>query len=266
LKQTRTLLIKDRVFTSKDLVRLSKIIEDRGAPIKGEHTTTGYEIRFDDNTKVESDSPEILHEEWLTERPRATAIAMRYRSYTLERFISVDLTRGDTWGRSEAEVGGRDTDWVNSKFFALEQALKLARPQNIWLLRHPDLVLHIIALGLGSLVALTARIFGFVLAKLIPPPTITFTLPFSVDTSKFPSLWLVFYMLKWVWVWFLGICWGAFPIRRWLFNLWPTIEFDFGLPHFQIEKIRRERLALVATLVVIPILITLITDWIEHPR
>jgi hypothetical protein len=42
--------------------------------------------------------------------------------------------------------------------------------------------------------------------------------------------------------------------------MWPSIEFEFGAAHLQTEKVKRERLAQVWVLAIVPILIPLAYD------
>jgi hypothetical protein len=72
------------------------------------------------------------------------------------------------------------------------------------------------------------------------------------------------YASGWLWRWMVGFMWGAFEVRRWLLATWPSIEFDFGLPHLQGEKVRRKRLVAVATLIIIPLFAQLLYDFLRH--
>ena len=56
---------------------------------------------------------------------------------------------------------------------------------------------------------------------------------------------------------------GAFYLRNWLLSLWPTIEFDFGPEHLNIEKSRRNRILVFITFAVIPIVLTLGYDLVK---
>lgn len=70
-------------------------------------------------------------------------------------------------------------------------------------------------------------------------------------------------LARWPWRWLMGFAWGAFGVRSWFLGLWPNIEFDFGLQHLRTERKKRQRLAAVATLIVLPVVANLITDGIK---
>src|SRR5258707_891425 len=67
------------------------------------------------------------------------------------------------------------------------------------------------------------------------------------------------YGLKLFWWWVIGSFW-AFEVRGWLLSVWPSIEFDFVLPHLKTEGMKKRRLLAVATLVVIPLARSIIYD------
>ena len=73
----------------------------------------------------------------------------------------------------------------------------------------------------------------------------------------------VLFGVKWIWCWAFGHCCGAYSVRRWLLSLWPSIEFDFGLPHLKTEQMKRSRLVVVWTLIVVPILCSIIYDLMK---
>ena len=60
-----------------------------------------------------------------------------------------------------------------------------------------------------------------------------------------------------------GLFWGAYKVRRWFLNLWPSIELDIGPEHFKIEKQKRKKLYAVAVLVIFPIVTALLYDIIK---
>jgi len=57
----------------------------------------------------------------------------------------------------------------------------------------------------------------------------------------------------------MGIPWAS-EVRRWLLNLWPEIELDFGPEHLKVEKLRRLRISIVFSIAIIPIILTIVYD------
>ncbi|OFW18086.1 MAG: hypothetical protein A3F69_00480 [Acidobacteria bacterium RIFCSPLOWO2_12_FULL_66_10] len=52
--------MSNRVFTSQDLRRIAKILDHQDQLAAGPRASTEYEVTFDGNTKVESDSPDLF--------------------------------------------------------------------------------------------------------------------------------------------------------------------------------------------------------------
>ena len=98
MKQTRRIAVSDRVFTAQDLLRIAKILDRQDRPTAGErHFKTEYEVRFNNNTTIADDSPDVFGDEVLTTPARPVAIRMALRDYSLarERSISIALDHGD---------------------------------------------------------------------------------------------------------------------------------------------------------------------------
>jgi hypothetical protein len=93
--------------------------------------------------------------------------------------------------------------------------------------------------------------------------------PLSPDSpwlKIFLSAAPMFVFLKWAWRWFVGFLLAAFEIRRWLLKMWPSVEFNFGLPHLQTERRRRLLLMTVLTLIIFPIIANLLYDLLKATR
>ena len=125
------------------------------------------------------------------------------------------------------------------------------------------MLLHLIALGVGSLIQLvlalaTDGIFEATeLSEVIKP--LPDDSPWrSIVTKMSPLL----YIALWVIRWFIGL-WWALEIRSWLLSLWPHIELDVGTEHLKIEKMQRHRLMTVITVIVLPIATSMIYDLIK---
>jgi len=216
---------------------------------------------FADGTVLENESPEIFDDEWLTGSSRPVVIKMSYRNYEKGRSVSVYFRHGDNQYGNEVEVSGSDVEWVDATFQALKDNLDKVRRQDSWALRHPDLLFHLIALGIGSFVVAVVDFSVDILFGKIP---FTLPVPHWLEFLRWPPLRPYLYLAGWGWRWSLGLFWGTTSVYRWLLNMWPSVEFDFGLPHLQTEKIRRERMKSVVTLAVLPVLLQLGYDFAKH--
>jgi hypothetical protein len=247
-------------------MRIANLLDQQkeaAASKKKINLNTTYTVRFSDDTRFESDTPEVFQEESLTEYGRPIAVAMYYRNYTDNSYITIHLTHGDAdFHGNEAEVSGSDSAWLNANFQGLQDALnRVKRQKGLSLRRHQTLLLNLIALGIGSAVFLAMDLLDWVLGKTghqafgrLPAPWV----------QVLSSLGVFLIFVKWFFRWFLGLGWGAFSVRRWLLSMWPSIEFDFGLPHLQTEAIQRGRLAAVSALIIVPILISMIYDVLKN--
>jgi hypothetical protein len=262
VKQTRNIQISDRVFTAEDIRRLANIIEAQKGPSKkaGHHVIFQYAVRFDDTTSLESDSPEVFDDEPLTSPARPVGIQMAFYNHSLGRQISIDLTHSDDSYRNTAQVSGNDAAWVSHHFLSIKEAIEKAAPQVSWLRNHATLLLNLIALGLGCFGSLMLDGVYWLFLKDVAIPI----KPLPLDSPWRQLVNLRFWhVLGWMWLWGWGFFLGAFTLRDWLLRLWPQVEFNFGLAHLQIERLRRQRIALVGTIIVIPILLEAIYDIIK---
>ena len=73
VKTTRTIKVAGIVLTSADLRRIAKLFQKQSglAEKSGHRASTEYQVKFDDDTELESDSPEpSLMNCWLLRRAR----------------------------------------------------------------------------------------------------------------------------------------------------------------------------------------------------
>jgi len=268
LKETRKLHIKDKVFNIDDLKKIALIFEEQASLARqnGERSSIEYELHFSDDTTVESEALDILEDDILFSK-RPISVQFSYHNYSLNRRISLSLNHGDSSYGNTIIVSGQEREWVNAIFARLTEILKGVTPQESWIKRHPTLLLNVIALGIGTFGCfLIDTIFKFTFANVdlgrhITPPKEGTFLHFLTIVIK--SNTLIFYILGWIWRWCLGFFWGAYKVRRWFLNLWPSIELDIGPEHFKIEKQKRKKLYAVAVLVIFPIVTALLYDIIK---
>ena len=62
MKQTRKIIISEKVFTAKDLQRLAQIFEKQRTLTShaNNHINISYQIMFSNNTSLETDSPTLF--------------------------------------------------------------------------------------------------------------------------------------------------------------------------------------------------------------
>jgi hypothetical protein len=180
-------------------------------------------------------------------------------------YIKIQLRSGEPQYTYENSItiSGNDANWVNANYTALHDAVAKVTPQSLWWkdnrLRRV-LLLNLIALGAGTLEY--AAIAAGALASVWVWPN----LPSHVF-DPFPSSWQAMldsfsrFVSSWPWRWFLGLPW-AFLIRKWLLEMWPSVEFNFGAEYLRPDK-RRQTLNWVLTMVIVPILVAAIYDILK---
>jgi hypothetical protein len=260
LKQSRRILISRKVFTAEDLRRIAQVFEKQQklAAKSSHHHSISYEVRFEDDITIESDSVNVFAEESLLAPARPVGIRISFLNYELGRHMSLSLNHGDSSYGNQVMISAKEQTWLTENLDALKRVLDTVKPQDCWFQWHSTLLLNLIALGLGCLGSLVIGLATFSVFKVV-----------NIQKPAIPATWeplLATYgslIASWPFRWLAGFAWGAFEVRRWLLGLWPNIEFDFGLQHLRTESVKRRRLAAVLTLIVLPIVANIITDAVK---
>jgi hypothetical protein len=264
VKQTRKIMISEKVFTAEDLRRIAGIFEkQRMLASKSDHRASlKYNVELSDHTTLETDSPELFTNESLATPARPIAVGMSFDNYTLGRHMKLHLTHGeDSDFTNLAVVSGEEAAWLKENFVDIKEAVEKVQPQALWFRRHRFFLLSLISLGLGSLaMMISGYLLVPVLAALRVPPLISPDSPWLQALR--PSSPTAQFLLYWFWCWLIGFFFRARDVLWWLLDMWPGIEFRFGLAHLQSEQIRRRRLGAVATLIILPICTNLIASLI----
>ena len=257
MKKTRQLVLSNKIFSIKDLQKIATVFEKQ-ANLSGRakrHFTVSYRVDFSDRTSVESDNSEVLSEDVIHAPSRPISITFRFHDLKLNRDLSFSISHGDYEYGNFFTIKSEENAWLSENFLAVKELIDAVEPQTFWFKNHPTITLNLIALGLGTAYQTAINIaLDFLMADKIIP--IISSVSISKDTIHFFRPFLFAYI--WFWHLILGYLWGAFSVRRWLFNLWPNIEFSFGKQHLLLEKQRRARLISVMTLIILPVLLALI--------
>jgi len=261
MKRTRKIVVKDRVFALGDLKRIAAILDRQQALAqKSNHRArTMFSVQFSDNTAIESDSREVVSEDVLRSPGRPVQLRFSFSNYHLERDVYFELSHGGSSYGNICTITGMEEKWVNDVYMSLKEAIDATPPQAFWFRRHKTIGLHCIALGVGALAQLCIdMLFGWVatnsgVGSIIKLP------PDSPWRVLIPKILPILYIARWFIRWMLGMLW-AFEIRSWLLCLWPNIELDLGSEHLKLEKLQRNRIVGVITLIVVPIVVSIIYD------
>jgi hypothetical protein len=261
-KEIRTQQINWRVFTKTDIRRIAQVLFNayQNAEKNKHHSSIALRLYCHGGISYESDSLCILDDGGPLDIKKTQTIQITFNDYDSERNIGISIREGN-YHEGELTVRGTDKNWVQGNFTTLQEIIDSVKPQDNLILKHKNFTFHIIAFGVGSLVFLVLQ---FLIFQFIPAPR---TIQISSDFIKsiilfvrenylFRYLFLIFLL------WLEGIFTFASPLHKWLVELWPKIEFDFGPEHLNKPKIRRQRMWVVASLVIIPIIVNIITNFL----
>ncbi len=264
MRQTKRFQINQRIFKTSDLKRIISVFDEQASLARksDHHYSAEYTIHFSDNTSIESGSSDIL-EDASIDIKRPVKIELGFTNYKLERRMSLELTHGNSRYDNKFFVRASEASWLNNVFSTVEGLIKGAESRSFWFSRHPAILTSLFAVSLGSLATLLIQI----IVRSLFPKELNLT-PVAIDRiralgSFIDSFKFWFYLFGWVWKWMWGFTLGAFPLAEWVLGAWPSIDLDFGADHLKIEKMRREKIGVIITLVVIPILISIILDVIR---
>ena len=236
MKQTRKIIIQDRVLSLEDLQRVAQVFEQQHERAKtSDHDAdTEYEIQFSDNMSIKGDSAQILDDELLKRPGRPVQVRFDFRNLTLNQHMSLSLSHGESSYGNYASVSANDPSWVKENFLSLKDAIETARPQSFWFRKHKGILLVLVAFGVG----LSLRVFSFTVAYMILGfLDISDVLrPLANDSgwgAVLSRLLPVIFIFEFAFYLLLGSVF-AYPIRSWFLEMWPNIELDIGSEHLKV--------------------------------
>jgi len=249
-KETRRLRISNVIVKPEDVRNLAKILVRAGSGEsgKGEAKSLSFWAGARDNSEYEGATPEVYAEGGILDRKEVHSIGMSFSNYASQSRVRIRLTHasGD-WGTNEVEVTGGDSNWVNGTMRLIEDSIQAMEPQAEWPRKYFLVMVIAAALGIGRLYL---WVIGLVLDFMWHP---NFTQPPEWLKSFGPML----RFLDWGIALFVGLS-PARSLLDKLIELWPVVELRMGREWTQISRRRRERLWLVISVTVLPLLVNLL--------
>lgn len=261
MKETRQILIKGRVFTKQDIVAIWGKVNHEFLVSQKENHHSSIELTLNcaDGTSYESDNSELLNDGDIIDLKKTEAVSIDYFDYELKKRISITLRHGDSsmlsFG-SKLTVSGEERNWVAGMFDSLNTVIDAVRPQDFWLIKYKTLMLHVGAFGLGLAVY---SLLDFLLYRHIQPTEAPSENVLALGNFLKENQ-IVLILIQICGIWLQGI-FASYLIRDWVIKLWPSVEFDFGPEHKKIEKMKRQRLGIFLTIVIIPFVISLLFKY-----
>lgn len=209
-----------------------------------------FQVSCDDGTTYESDAVDLFAEGSVAVLKNPIAVSFEYWVFSgaVEERLSVDLQHGDGV-LSRIRVEGLDAKWVQSVFTRAKERVDACPPSDSWFTRHSSLTNVAAVFGTGSAVSFLVIVILSALAKLF-----SWSLPVLFPQTPLTNLGLP-WVSRILWG---GLVWGG--VQSWFWAAWPRIELAFGPEHLRLPTTRRKALAYIATVVVIPLVLTLVAD------
>jgi len=258
MKETRSFEVKGRVFSKNNIRALADEYCDlhQSGLRRKKPTTLKFKIFCEDGTIYETDNIDLFADNSYFDNKVINSLVMSVTNYSE---ISADLTIDKRpYATSQLTISSDERIWLNSTYNKLIDIINYAKPQDNWLLRHRTLLLNLIALGFGFAFFMIIK-FIIVGSPTSPNPEQKLS-KFNLILQTYPTIRYLFVTIL---LWAMGLL-SAFPIRDWLLQLWPEIEFDFGPEHSKIYKQRRNRIVFIFVIIIIPSIISYLVSLVTN--
>lgn len=260
IHEKRRQTIEWRIFRKIDIQRIGSFVfeEYRKAIEIKTHCSINFNILCEGGISFESDSLDILDDGGPLDIKKVKTIQIAFRNYKNGNHIDFDLREG-RYSEGEIIVIGDNRDWVNGTFVSILEIIDSVEPQRNFFLAHKKIILHVVAICIGYSIC---TILEYLFLRIFKIPVMQINNSYqtlhSIGLFLNENKW-AYYLILIFFAWVEGIITFASPLINWLSDLWPSIEFDFGPNYKKIIRNRRERIGFVASIVIIPLLINLLT-------
>jgi hypothetical protein len=262
----REVSIENKIFTKNDIislvqlfVNLSNEILDKSKEIKHKEliqegwpetnisekyintSHSGIEFTSSDKSKYSFSFKEISEAKDIFDTKQIIEVELYFNENVLDSKFVLKLRHSDTFsGSSYALVEGEDSDWVNGTIKLLKNFLVTCRNQSTFVEKNKILIFGVTILLL--ILFLHNLIVFFIRTKVIFPKI--------VGNMFSESIIYVIMVLA------LISATPAVLIYKWLLKLFPGIEIQTGLNYDHAKKERRNKLLLLAILIIVPTILS----------
>jgi hypothetical protein len=262
--ERRRLHINGKRFTRSDLLGTGTLFlgEAEVARREKRRHRVEFTLRCSDGTTYSGEDLSHFSEGAEVDLKPPRSVEFEFTDYELERRMDLSLTHGSGY-HDGFNIRGADRDWVQGLFTRLQERVNAAAPSTSWFIRHPSVTYHLLALGFGSVFQLAiaeAVKLGIASGLIIPARVEPQDRAVVVLVLEAPAILL---LVTWGLRWLLGNI-AAPWVRDWILRAWPDIDLDVGHEHAKLEKMRRDRIKVFLTAVVVPLLVALVYDIVKH--
>jgi hypothetical protein len=250
MKRTCHKPIADIVLAKADVRNLFALVR-REAATTGADTTATITVLSADGMITETDDPTIFDDD-IVDHSKSQRIELRYSDRRARRIlIALEEEERGSWHKSAFTVSGDDPRWVDARVAELEHLFAAVRPQSKAMARLRWIIIIPAAIAIGySWTTVLSRNIALLLPGVGRSPPSSVARFFGEHRLLLYQIFLILFALPWVVL--------ARSLVAWVERLWPAVEFDFGPEHGSRRTKVRFRLAIIATLLVLPILIALV--------
>lgn len=243
MKISKELKISGVVVKPANIRELAKkVYEEYGSDKESDGKNINFILRGIDGTQYESEDIEVFSDGGILDTRRIVAVEMTYSNYTDDKRISIKLEHDikDYGWRNVIFVSGPDEVWVNGVIKHFEDAIVNWEKQVNWPYKYSWLLTIIFAIGINFP---CSNILNFIIHLIKPESSVTLG-----------PLFFSFFMV--------GLLLALYIVDK-LKELYPVVELRIGPEHTQLEVKRRRKLYAVISIVVIPLVISLIIELIK---
>jgi hypothetical protein len=257
IRETRLLLIENKVIKPSDIRTLARIVTDASEELKIPKSKQrfSFEIKAHGLRLYESEDAELFEQDSILDSKQIFAITMLFADRETGSRIFISLEHGNSHGddRNYVSVGGTNSTWVSGVVHKLEEAISEFEKQTSWPRKWEVPLMVIAALGCGRAFDIAG---GFILSHLFYIQPLT-PRPHWADLMQ-PLIRSV----RWATIFLIGL-FPSFVLTKKLMELWPSVELRMGHEWAQVSKTRRDRLWLFVTIGVLPLLLSLLYDGLK---
>lgn len=255
MKITKTIPIGWKIIRKNNLKDLANVFEEesRNCSIPPELKFTVHCV---DDISFSEEKSGLFGVESKIDTHIIVSVSMEMNSYADAKYITLSLA-SSKYVRNEIEISGIDENWVLGVAGRFLDILKSIEDQNNWFLRSKKIIINISAIPLGII----PYELMFLLLKMLinNNPTVPSQLS-KVFSTVFLTLrgdiWLM-PLTKLIGYWGFGMLFSTILYDR-ATILWKEVEFDTGPEHLKKEKKLRKNISLFITLVLLPIVISIL--------
>lgn len=252
--ESRNVKINGIIVTLENVRRLAIILKKRYEITKeiDVYCKLSFSVICFDDSSFQSSDDSIFANDSVLMSKRVSEVRLKYSSYYENESVEVRLTHGDSKYYNQIEASGTNSEWVNGIVRKLEEEISAFQPQQKIFTKHWKIIHFIFALSLGMTY--------WYLLSLIPPTATESSVPSWV--AKVNNSAVLTYGLKYGFAYLVGMFPAYFMIDK-LKKLWPTVELQIGPEHTFVEKKRRGWLGFAITFGVVPVVVSVISDFLK---